>query len=182
MYGSRHEWEAHLAQHVETDESSILQSICPLCQQHYHAEDLHKHIAWEFQKLSLFVVPSDLFEGSAGDDTSESETESHEEVFSAVEGDQKVSGTSSAALKGTTNQDHERMLSPGTNVVTDPSTREEYYEQIIPGRYVRTRVLDDYLDSKTQEFGQQWQRAVRRNDIYSSLRLQSIPCSLLIDT
>lgn len=65
VYGSSREWQAHLEQHKIPAQPSGNLRQCPICKQTCDQEEYISHVAREMQKLSLFVVPSELFDGSA---------------------------------------------------------------------------------------------------------------------
>lgn len=63
LYASSRDWEAHLAQHLSSSTAAPLDDGCPLCKITLEKKILPRHIASEMQKLSLFVVPPELFDG-----------------------------------------------------------------------------------------------------------------------
>ena len=48
-----------------------------------------------------------------------------------------------------------------TTTLAAPSTPDGYVVQNLEERYIRIRVLDDYVKGKPAEFGSQYQRTVR---------------------
>lgn len=55
------------------------------------------------------------------------------------------------------------MSSTAATTATVPASASasHYVVQHLPGRYIRSCVLDDYINSKLDEFGDQWTREVR---------------------
>ena len=88
LFGSRREWEAHLAGH-----DSVLPAgshdRCPLCHNSYISDGILNHVARELQQLALFVLPAELFttengpESSSSDDDIGRDNETDEELESS---------------------------------------------------------------------------------------------------
>lgn len=55
----------------------------------------------------------------------------------------------------------DRGGSGGPTNTTTETRSSQYVMQHIPDRYIRPRVLDDYISARLDEFGNQWTREVR---------------------
>lgn len=65
LYGSQRDWKAHLATHENQASSTTDTSLCPLCTEPLRSRPFYEHLCRELQELSLFVVPSELFDAQS---------------------------------------------------------------------------------------------------------------------
>jgi hypothetical protein len=45
-------------------------------------------------------------------------------------------------------------------VMSQSTTATDYVEQVLPDQYITIRVLDDYINGRKTEFGDEWSRQV----------------------